>query len=244
MIVIPAIDIKEGKCVRLREGRMSEETIFSDDPSSVAIKWFEEGAEFIHIVDLDGAIKGKPTNKKMILSIIKTLPGKSVQLGGGIRSYEEAKIYLESGVERIVIGTKAVTDPNLVSKICSEFPERVVLAVDVLDGYVKTQGWVEETAIKPKDLLRRYNHYPFAAVVYTDISRDGMMSGVNIEATFDFASDSKFPVIASGGVSSLEQIKSLSEVSNQVSISGVICGRSLYEGAFTLKEAIETAGHD
>ncbi len=242
MIVIPAIDIKDGKCVRLKEGKMSQQTIFSDDPSSVAQKWFEEGAELIHIVDLDGAIKGKPVNRSIILSIIKATPDKSIQLGGGIRSYEEANFYLDSGVERIVIGTKAVTDSALISRICSKFPERVVLAVDVLDGYVKTQGWVEDTRIKPKDLLRRYYHYPFAAVVYTDISKDGMMNGVNIEATFDFASESKFPVIASGGVSSLEQIKNLSQTFNQISIAGVICGRALYEGVFTLKEAINSTG--
>ena len=240
MLVIPAIDIKEGKCVRLKEGDMKRDTIFSNNPDEVSSRWFSEGADLLHIVDLDGAIKGKPVNLKIISKIVSQHNSKSIQVGGGIREYENAKAYLESGVERVILGTKAAEDSQLISNLCCDFPNRVVLAIDALNGYVKTKGWTSETKIRPKDLLRRYSHFPLAGVIYTDISRDGMMNGANINATFDLSSNTKHPIIASGGISSLDEIKELLSPPNDLSsIAGVICGRSLYEGVFSLREAIE-----
>ena len=239
MIVIPAIDLKNGKCVRLREGKMDEETIFSEDPISTADSWFSQGAEILHIVDLDGAVNGKPMNQEIIFSIIEEFPEKRIQIGGGIRSFESASEYLNEGIERVIMGTSAVEEPDMLKDFCSKFPNRLVLGIDALDGVVKTQGWLKGSGISPSELIKKFEDDPIAAIIFTDISKDGMMIGPNIEATSDLANQTKIPVIASGGVSSLDHIIQLEDKKN---ISGVICGRALYEKAFTYEDALEVLG--
>ena len=239
MIVIPAIDLKNGKCVRLREGKMDEETIFSEDPISTAGSWFSQGAEILHIVDLDGAVNGKPMNQEIIFSIVAEFPEKKIQIGGGIRSFESASEYLNEGIERVIMGTSAVEEPDMLKDFCSMFPNRLVLGIDALDGVVKTQGWLKGSGISPSELIKKFEDDPIAAIIFTDISKDGMMIGPNIEATSDLANQTKIPVIASGGVSSLDHIIQLEDKKN---ISGVICGRALYEKAFTYEDVLEVLG--
>ena len=239
MIVIPAIDLKNGKCVRLREGKMDEETIFSEDPISTAGSWFSQGAEILHIVDLDGAVYGKPMNQEIIFSIISEFPEKRIQIGGGIRSFESASEYLNEGIERVIMGTSAVEEPDMLKDFCSKFPNRLVLGIDALDGVVKTQGWLKGSGISPSELIKKFEDDPVAAIIFTDISKDGMMIGPNIEATSDLANQTKIPVIASGGVSSLDHITQLVDKKN---ISGVICGRALYEKVFTYADVLEVLG--
>ena len=239
MIVIPAIDLKNGKCVRLREGKMEEETIFSEDPISTAGSWFSQGAEILHIVDLDGAVNGQPMNQEVIFSIIAEFPEKRIQIGGGIRSFESASEYLNEGIERVIMGTSAVEEPDMLKDFCSKFPNRLVLGIDALDGVVKTQGWLKGSGISPSELIKKFEDDPVAAIIFTDISKDGMMIGPNIEATSDLANQTKIPVIASGGVSSLDHITQLVDKKN---ISGVICGRALYEKVFTYADVLEVLG--
>ena len=238
MLVIPAIDLKEGKCVRLREGKMDEETIFSDDPLSTAASWFSQGAELLHIVDLDGAVSGKPMNQEIIFDIASQFPEKKIQIGGGIRNFQSATQYLEQGIERVIMGTAAVEDPEMLREFCNSYPNRLVLGIDALHGQVKTQGWLKGSSITPLELVKDFDGEPIAAVIFTDISKDGMMSGPNVNATLELAKQTDIPVIASGGVSSLSHIK---ELSDRKKISGVICGRALYENAFSLKEALEVS---
>ena len=240
MIVIPAIDLKNGKCVRLREGKMDEETIFSEDPISTAGYWFSQGAEILHIVDLDGAVNGQPMNQEIIFSIIAEFPEKRIQIGGGIRSFEAASEYLNEGIERVIMGTSAVEEPDMLKDFCSKFPYRLVLGIDALDGVVKTLGWLKRSGISPSELIKKFEDDPIAAIIFTDISKDGMMIGPNIEATSDLANQTKIPVIASGGVSSLNHIIQLEDKKN---ISGVICGRALYEIAFTYVDVLEVLGN-
>ena len=239
MIVIPAIDLKNGKCVRLREGKMDEETIFSEDPILTAGFWFSQGAEILHIVDLDGAVNGKPMNQEIIFSIIAEFPERRIQIGGGIRSFESASEYLNEGIERVIMGTSAVEEPDMLKDFCSKFPNRLVLGIDALDGVVKTQGWLRGSGISPSELIKKFEDDPIAAIIFTDISKDGMMIGPNIEATSDLANQTKIPVIASGGVSSLDHIIQLEDKKN---ISGVICGRALYEKAFTYEDVLKVLG--
>ena len=239
MIVIPAIDLKNGKCVRLREGKMEEETIFSENPISTAGSWFSQGAEILHIVDLDGAVEGKPMNQEIIFSIVAEFPEKRIQIGGGIRSFESASEYLNEGIERVIMGTSAVEEPDMLKDFCTKFPNRLVLGIDALDGVVKTQGWLKGSGISPTELVKKFEDDPIAAIIFTDISKDGMMKGPNIEATSDLANQTKIPVIASGGVSTLDHITQLADHQN---ISGVICGRALYEKAFTYTEVLEVLG--
>ncbi len=238
MNIIPAIDLKEGKCVRLKEGKMDQETVFSEEPVSMAKFWFSQGAEILHIVDLDGAVHGKPLNEDIILSICKEFPYKRIQVGGGIRTFETAKGYLENGIDRVIMGTSAVEDPEMLKSFCRAYPNRVVLGIDALEGYVKTQGWLKGSDLTPIQLVKSFEDLPLASIIFTDISKDGMMAGPNIEATSDLARSTKIPVIASGGVSSLLHIKRLAE---QEVISGAICGRALYEKVFTYAEAQKTA---
>ena len=191
MIVIPAIDLKNGKCVRLREGKMEEETIFSEDPISTAGSWFSQGAEILHIVDLDGAVEGKPMNQEIIFSIVAEFPEKRIQIGGGIRSFESASEYLNEGIERVIMGTSAVEEPDMLKDFCTKFPNRLVLGIDALDGIVKTQGWLKGSEISPFELVKKFEDDPIAAIIFTDISKDGMMKGPNIEATSDLANQTK-----------------------------------------------------
>ena len=239
MLVIPAIDLKEGKCVRLREGKMDEETIFSDDPLSTAASWFSQGAELLHIVDLDGAVSGKPMNQEIIFDIASQFPEKRIQIGGGIRNFQSATQYLEQGIERVIMGTAAVEDPEMLREFCNSYPNRLVLGIDALHGQVKTQGWLKGSSITPSELVKDFDDEPIAAVIFTDISKDGMMSGPNVNATLELAKQTDIPVIASGGVSSLEHLKQLS---NENILFGAICGRALYESAFTYSEALEVIG--
>ena len=239
MLVIPAIDLKEGKCVRLREGKMDEETIFSDDPLSTAASWFSQGAELLHIVDLDGAVSGKPMNQEIIFDIASQFPQKRIQIGGGIRNFQSATQYLEQGIERVIMGTAAVEDPEMLREFCNSYPNRLVLGIDALHGQVKTQGWLKGSSITPLELVKDFDGEPIAAVIFTDISKDGMMSGPNVNATLELARQTDIPVIASGGVSSLEHLKQLS---NDNILFGAICGRALYESAFTYSEALEVVG--
>ena len=239
MLVIPAIDLKEGKCVRLREGKMDEETIFSDDPLSTAASWFKQGAELLHIVDLDGAVSGKPMNQEIIFEIASQFPEKRIQIGGGIRNFQSASHYLEQGIERVIMGTAAVEDPEMLREFCNSYPNRLVLGIDALHGQVKTQGWLKGSSITPLELVKDFDGEPIAAVIFTDISKDGMMSGPNVNATLELAKQTDIPVIASGGVSSLEHLKQLS---NENILFGAICGRALYESAFTYSEALEVVG--
>ena len=239
MLVIPAIDLKEGKCVRLREGKMDEETIFSDDPLSTAASWFSQGAELLHIVDLDGAVSGKPMNQEIIFDIASQFPEKRIQIGGGIRNFQSATQYLEQGIERVIMGTAAVEDPEMLREFCNSYPNRLVLGIDALHGQVKTQGWLKGSSITPLELVKDFDGEPIAAVIFTDISKDGMMSGPNVNATLGLAKQIDIPVIASGGVSTLEHLK---ELSNENILYGAICGRALYENAFTYSEALEVVG--
>ena len=239
MLVIPAIDLKGGKCVRLREGKMEEETIFSDDPLSTATSWFSQGAELLHIVDLDGAVSGKPINQEIIFDIASQFPEKRIQIGGGIRNFQSASQYLEQGIERVIMGTAAVEDPDMLREFCNSYPNRLVLGIDALHGQVKTQGWLKDSSITPLELVKDFDGEPIAAVIFTDISKDGMMSGPNVYATLELAKQTDIPVIASGGVSSLEHLKQLS---NENILFGAICGRALYESAFTYSEALEVVG--
>ena len=239
MLVIPAIDLKEGKCVRLREGKMDEETIFSDDPLSTADSWFSQGAELLHIVDLDGAVSGKPMNQEIIFDIASQFPEKRIQIGGGIRNFQSATQYLEQGIERVIMGTAAVEDPEMLREFCNSYPNRLVLGIDALHGQVKTQGWLKGSSITPLELVKDFDGEPIAAVIFTDISKDGMMSGPNVNATLGLAKQIDIPVIASGGVSTLEHLK---ELSNENILYGAICGRALYENAFTYSEALEVIG--
>tara|TARA_B100000405_G_C16627117_1_gene389948 strand:- start:129 stop:851 length:723 start_codon:yes stop_codon:yes gene_type:complete len=239
MLVIPAIDLKEGKCVRLREGKMEEETIFSDDPLSTAASWFSQGAELLHIVDLDGAVSGKPMNQEIIFDIASQFPENRIQVGGGIRNFQSAAQYLEQGIERIIMGTAAVEDPEMLREFCNSYPNRLVLGIDALHGQVKTQGWLKGSSVTPLELVKDFDGEPIAAVIFTDISKDGMMSGPNVNATLELAKQTDIPVIASGGVSSLEHLKQLS---NENILFGAICGRALYESAFTYSEALEVVG--
>lgn len=236
MKVIPAIDIKGGKCVRLEEGDMNRETIYSDDVLGVSRQWFNQGAEILHIVDLDGAVKGRSINSELILEIAKTFDNKVIQVGGGVRELRTASEYLNNGVDTVIIGTQAVENIKFLKQLCNSYPNRVVLGVDAKEGLIRTRGWKEETKIRAIDLVRSYNSFPLAAIIYTDISRDGMMSGVNLESTLEMARNTKIPVIASGGISDLDQ---LNKLSSSGLVYGAILGRAIYEGVFSLEEAIK-----
>ncbi|MBI66135.1 MAG: 1-(5-phosphoribosyl)-5-[(5-phosphoribosylamino)methylideneamino]imidazole-4-carboxamide isomerase [Candidatus Marinimicrobia bacterium] len=236
MIVIPAIDIKGGNCVRLIKGDFSKQTIYSDNPLEVADMWFREGAECIHLVDLDGALEGNSINSDIFIKISKTYSGKTIQVGGGIRDLEIARQYLDNGIDRIIIGTRAVEDPGFISNLCDLYPNKIFLGVDSEEGFVKTKGWKQGTSIRTLDLIRRYNQFPLGGFIFTDISKDGMMTGPNFKATLEIASNTQLPVIASGGIASLGHIEELSKTGV---IYGAITGKALYEKAFTLEEAIE-----
>jgi len=239
-IVIPAIDLKEGKCVRLEQGLMDRDTVFCDNPAEQAREWERQGGELLHIVDLDGAFAGAPKNKEAITAIVKSI-SIPTQLGGGIRDISTIESYLSLGVGRIIVGTAAQRNPELVREGCRLFPGRIVVGIDAKDGMVAVQGWAEVTDIKAVDLARKFEGYGVAAIIYTDIGRDGMMTGPNIEATKALASAISVPVIASGGVSSLRDIENLMAIASS-GVSGVITGKAIYTGAIRLADAISLAG--
>jgi phosphoribosylformimino-5-aminoimidazole carboxamide ribotide isomerase len=237
MILIPAIDLKEGHCVRLRQGNMEESTVFSDDPVAMAGKWVEQGCERLHLVDLDGAFEGLPINADVIEEICACYSDLEVQIGGGIRSIETVEAYLEAGVDFVIIGTMAVKRPEFVTQLCSEFPGQVIIGLDARNGMVATHGWEKESEHSALDFALRFEDQGVSAIVYTDISRDGMMQGVNIEATKKLAESISVPVIASGGVTDMECIVKLNAVKD-AGIGGVIIGRALYERSINLAEAL------
>jgi phosphoribosylformimino-5-aminoimidazole carboxamide ribotide isomerase len=240
MLLIPAIDLKEGKCVRLRQGRMEDDTVFSDDPVAVAGKWVAAGAKRIHLVDLDGAFAGKPKNARIIHDIVEAYPDVPVQVGGGIRDEDTIQAYLDAGVQYVIIGTKAVSEPHFVSDIAVEFPGHIIIGLDAKDGKVAIDGWSKLSRHDVIDLAKKFESDGVEAIIYTDISRDGMMSGVNVEATVKLAKAIHIPVIASGGITNLEDIKALGKVTEE-GIIGAITGRAIYEGTLDFAEAEKLA---
>jgi phosphoribosylformimino-5-aminoimidazole carboxamide ribotide isomerase len=236
MEIIPAIDLKGGKCVRLLQGDMRKATIFSEDPVATAKRWESEGGERLHIVDLDGAFRGEPKNLKVIEAIIDALHI-PVQVGGGIREIKTIDTYVEMGVDRVILGTIAHKNPELVIKACDIYHERIVVGIDAREGKVAVEGWAEMTSKSAMDLAAEYEDYGVAAIIYTDISRDGMMQGPNIEATKELALSVDIPVIASGGVSSIDDIRALLQLEKD-GVEGIITGKAIYSGALELKEAV------
>lgn len=236
MLVIPAIDLKAGQCVRLRQGLMDQSTVFSDDPVAMAQQWVDKGARRLHLVDLDGAFEGRPVNGDVITAIARRFPNLPIQIGGGIRSLETIEHYLNAGVTFAIIGTKAVNDPAFVKAACERFPGHIIVGLDAKEGLVATEGWAEVSSLKATELARQFAGDGVEAIVYTDIARDGMMGGVNIEATVEMAQASPIPVIASGGVSTLDDIKAL-QAQARHGILGAITGRAIYEGSLDIAEA-------
>ena len=236
MLLIPAIDLKDGKCVRLRQGRMDDETIFSDDPVAMAGRWVAAGAERLHIVDLNGAVQGFPVNADIIGRIAEAHPDLEIQVGGGIRSFDAIQTYLDVGVDYVIIGTQAVRAPHFVDDACLEFPSHIIVGLDAKGGMVATDGWARVSSQTATDLALRFEEAGVEAVVFTDIGRDGMMRGVNVEATRELARSVELPIIASGGVTSLDDVRALCEGAAE-GITGAIVGRALYEGTVDLAEA-------
>jgi phosphoribosylformimino-5-aminoimidazole carboxamide ribotide isomerase len=240
MDIIPAIDLKEGKCVRLRQGKMEDSTVFSDDPVAMAGKWVEAGARRLHIVDLDGAFAGKPVNAGVIHEIAEAYPDLPIQVGGGIRDEDTIQTYLEAGVQYVIIGTKAVNAPHFVADICIEFPGHIIVGLDAKEGKVAIDGWSKLSHHDVIDLAQHFERDGVEAIIFTDIGRDGMMSGVNVEATVELARSITIPVIASGGITNLDDIRRLADVSDE-GISGAITGRAIYEGTLDFAEAQKLA---
>jgi len=238
MLLIPAIDIKGGKCVRLRQGRLEDETVFSDDPVSVAHDWAEAGAQRIHIVDLDGATEGRPRNKGLIHEIVENHPDVPVQVGGGIRDEDTIEEYLEAGVQYVILGTRAVAEPHLVPDLCAEFPGHIIVGLDAKDGKVATDGWSKLSHHDVIDLAQQFESDGVEAIIFTDIGRDGMMSGVNIESTVELARSIVVPVVASGGITSLDDVRALCAVEEE-GVAGAITGRAIYEGTLDFAEALK-----
>ncbi len=239
MIIIPAIDIKNGRCVRLEQGRMSKETIYSDIPKEMAIRWNDEGAKRLHLVDLDGAVEGRPVNTGVIRDIVDAVPI-PIQLGGGIRDIEAIKIYIDLGVQQIILGTAAHKNSGFLTRACEQFPGRIILGIDAREGRVAVEGWTEETNSTPVELAKRYECLEISAIIYTDIQRDGMCSGPNIESTKDLADAIDIPVIASGGISGISDVAKILPLSAH-GVIGMITGKALYEGTLNLTEALELA---
>ncbi len=236
MILIPAIDLKEGHCVRLRQGNMDDSTVFSEDPVAMAGKWVDQGCSRLHLVDLDGAFEGEPVNADVIEEICNSFPDLPVQIGGGIRNIATVESYLEAGVSYVIIGTMAVKRPEFITQLCAEFPGNVMIGIDAKDGMVAVQGWAEGSKHTAQEMALRFEDQGVVAIVYTDISRDGMMQGVNVDATRQIAESISVPVIASGGVTDMECIVELNAVKGS-GIEGVIIGRALYERTISLPEA-------
>lgn len=241
MLLIPAIDLKQGRCVRLRQGRMEDDTVFSDNPVEVAGRWVALGAKRIHLVDLDGAFAGKPRNAEVINTIVKAYPDVPVQIGGGIRDEATIQAYLAAGIQYVIIGTKAVQEPEFVRNMAAHYPNQIIVGLDAKDGKVAVNGWAEVSQFDVIDLAQQFQENGVAAIIYTDISRDGMMQGVNIKATAKLAHAITIPVIASGGITNMDDIHALMRV-KQDGIMGAITGRAIYEGTLDFAEANKVAG--
>lgn len=236
MIIIPAIDLKDGQCVRLRKGIMEDTTVFSNNPTEMASKWVAEGARRLHLVDLNGAFEGKPINADCVKEITKSFPNLPVQIGGGIRDLQTANAYIEAGISYLIIGTMAVTNPDFVEKLCDEFPNKIIVGLDANNGLVATDGWAKQTDIDVIELSKKYEQYGVNSIVYTDIARDGMMQGVNVEATANLAKKTSIPIIASGGITNLDDIAALLKNAHH-GIMGAITGRAIYEGQLDFNDA-------
>jgi len=238
VIIIPAVDIKGGKCVRLEQGFMDRETIFSDYPEEMALQWERKGAKRLHLVDLDGAVQGIPFNKKVIRNVVDrvSIP---VQLGGGIRDLDTIEGYINLGIDQIIIGTVAYKDPDLVETACKRYPGRIIVGIDSKDSYVSVEGWTEPTNIIAIDLAKRFEDMKINSIIYTDIKRDGMKRGPNIDAIREFATAINVPLIAAGGISSIKDIENMAELEED-GLSGIIVGRALYDGSIRLEQAINT----
>jgi phosphoribosylformimino-5-aminoimidazole carboxamide ribotide isomerase len=239
LVIIPAIDVKDGKCVRLAQGDFDRVTTYADNPVDVALTWMQKGAELIHVVDLDGSVAGLPRNANIILEIARKVDV-PIQVGGGIRDMETIEFYLNNGVYSVILGTVALQNEEIVMDACQTFPEKIILGIDALEGKVAIRGWTQKTQLNAVDLARRYEKFNVKAIVYTDIKRDGMGTGVNIEATKELAKSVSIPVIASGGVATIADIENLLSVKD-CEIYGVIIGRALYTGAVSLEDAIKAS---
>ena len=237
MRIIPAVDIKGGKCVRLSQGKAEQETVYSNDPVDMASHWDEMGASMIHVVDLDGAFEGKPVHSGLIKEIINH-SSVDIQVGGGIRTLEAIKTYVDAGVARVVLGTVALSDPKFVEKACAAFPGKIMVGIDARDGLVAVKGWVEVSSKKAADLAKTLEPLGIAGFIFTDISRDGMMQGPNLASIREFASGTKIPVVASGGVSRLQDISNLLELKS-LGVVGIIIGKALYDKTVNIKDALE-----
>jgi phosphoribosylformimino-5-aminoimidazole carboxamide ribotide isomerase len=241
MLIIPAIDLKDGRCVRLEQGDMKTATVFSDDPGKMAAHWSGLGARRLHVVDLNGAFAGKPRNEPAIKAILAQVDADvPVQVGGGIRDLETIERYLDDGVSYVIIGTAAVKNPGFLHEACDAFPGHIIVGLDAKDGKVATDGWSKLTGHDVIDLAKRFQDYGVEAVIYTDIGRDGMLQGVNVEATVRLAQALTIPVIASGGLTSLDDVRRLREVEGE-GIAGAVAGRAIYEGRLEFAAAQRVA---
>ncbi len=243
MLLIPAIDLQKGRCVRLRQGDLENNvTVYNEDAVDQACQWADLGAERIHIVDLDGAKTGKPVNAPIIREMIEEIGGDAdIEVGGGIRTLEQIEAYLDAGVRYAVIGTAAVKTPGFLKEACAVFPDSIIVALDAKNGIVATDGWVKSTGHDAVDLAKRFQDYGVSAFLYTDISRDGMLSGVNVQATAALARAVQIPVIASGGMHTLDDVRALLEVEGD-GVMGAVLGRSLYEGTIDFEQAQKLVG--
>ena len=240
MLLIPAIDLKDGKCVRLRQGRMEDATIFSDDPVAMAARWVEAGARRLHLVDLNGAFEGKPVNGEVVHAIAEAFPELPIQIGGGIRDEETVQAYLDAGVEYVIIGTKAVSAPHFINDLCLEFPGHIIVGLDAKEGKVAIDGWSKLSKHDVIDMAKHFEEDGVSAIIYTDIGRDGMMTGVNVDATVKLAQAVNIPIIASGGITNLDDVRALCAVAEE-GIAGAITGRAIYEGALDFAEGQKLA---
>lgn len=237
MLLIPAIDLKDGHCVRLRQGVLDDVTVFSEDPAAMAEQWLDQGARRLHLVDLNGAFAGKPKNKAAIKAILDVVDGEiPVQIGGGIRDLDTIETYLDLGIRYVIIGTAAVKTPGFLRDACNAFPGSIIVGLDAKDGRVATDGWSKVSKHDVLDLAKKFESYGCESIIYTDIGRDGMLNGVNIEATVRLAQHVNIPVIASGGVTDIKDIQALCAVEDE-GVEGVILGRSIYEGTLNFAEA-------
>src|SRR6476660_7529914 len=241
MLIIPAIDLKDGHCVRLKQGMMEDATVFSEDPGAMARHWLDQGARRLHLVDLNGASAGKPKNEAAITEIVEAIGDEiPTQLGGGIRDLETIERYLDDGITYIIIGTAAVKTPGFLHDACNAFPGHIMVGLDAKDGKVAVNGWSKVTGHDVVDLAKKFEDYGVEAIIYTDIGRDGMLSRVNVEATVKLARELKTPVIASGGINSIEDIQALAAYESE-GVSGAIAGRALYEGTLDFIAALKAA---
>ena len=241
MLIIPAIDLKDGKCVRLKQGVMEDATVFSEDPGAMAAQWVKQGARRLHVIDLNGAAAGKPKNEAAIRAIVEAVGGRiPIQLGGGIRDLDTIERYIDSGISFVIIGTAAVKTPGFLHDACTAFTGHVMVALDAKDGKVAVDGWSKMTGHDVIDLAKKFEEYGSEAIIYTDIGRDGMLSGVNIEATVELARQLTVPVIASGGITDLEDVKALCKVESE-GIIGAITGRAVYQGTLDFAAAQKLA---